>query len=404
MKAGRVFFLDPSLGPASGHHNIVAANYRVLLGGRESVFVGHRGSTVERAVFVHKLEQAFRISRYARAWVGHPLLARALHLAARLRPAAKRRSLPRAPKAAIADGLSVEAYARLFSGLRAGAAIDALDCRPGDDLVVLGVDPAVITAMHQRRGHFASIGVRLHLVFMYPEEDFVGPRTDPAYWTIVRDCAAAGAKLYAELDLHAAAIAARTGASVTTQTTPVRLSQLPPPPEGPFTVAVLGAGRWDKAFDALPAIVAASAPALAFRIQRPVPGVGLERYTRQLAAEPNVTVLPHDLSSARFEAELARAHVFLLAYDQKRYALRNSGVLVDALVGGRPFVCTEGTALARGIIDGNGIAAEGVSGIAMALSNAMETYPDLIAAAQRVSVRMGEQIRDGSLLRALRGE
>jgi glycosyltransferase involved in cell wall biosynthesis len=402
-------FLDPSLGAAPGHHSTVARNYRRLLAGRrETLFCGNVSGQSDCSVFSYRLEDAFRTSRHQAAWAANPVFAHAARtIANRFR---RNRRMLVGPSAANAKPLTEEAYARLFRTFGAGRSLvqvwSRLAVGHGDDVVSLGVDPAMLCALAAAKPLLANAaGPRLHLVFMYPEEDFAVGAAEAPYWAIARDVAQAAFGVYTELDLHADALAGALGRKVDTQILPARLE----PPQGcscteGFTVAVLGAGRWDKGFDALPAIAAATAERagdIVFRIQGPAAGAGLEKAASMLAEMNNVTVLAPDLSEADYEAELARCHAALLAYDQRRYRRRNSAFLVDAQVAGRPIICTRGAALERAIAYGNGLSAETPQEFAAALVAMKAGYGEFLSAAQSRSRDFIAELRNGPLLRAL---
>lgn len=404
MGAGRVFFLDPSLGAASGHHDVVAANYRrLLVGVRDVAFVGHVGGGAEHALFRHRLEDAFRVSRYGAAWVGQRPLARALRWMA---PA--RRALPSSDTARRAGTpLGDAQYRALFDGLRAGAALDRLWAQAAptinDDIVCIGVDPAVLAALASRRALFDA-GPRLHVLFMYPEEDFVAAPVESAYWRLAREVVDIAVDVYAELAAHADALGAALGRTVAVQMTPARLTPLAPSQASDFVVAVLGAGRWDKGFDALPAIAAATHardPAVRFHIQAPTRDAGLGAPLRDLRTMANVKLLPALLSDADYEHVLRDAGVVLLAYDKQRYRARGSGVLVDALIGGRPIIATEGTALARAAAGAASLTGVDAPSFASAIVEMRTHHPRFLAAAQSASAAYRAQLRSGPLLGAL---
>lgn len=402
MSRGRIFLLDPSLGATPGHHDVVARNYRALLAdsGREVITVGHKNGSGDRPLFSYRVEDAFRVSRTARAWSGNA------HLMSLLR--ALRRGLAGRAGASLAPAagpaLSNDEFARLFRGLRAGAVLDALAPRDGDDVVVLNADPAMLAALLERGNQFSkSDGPRLHLVFMYPEDDFVPPRVSAAYWALAAACAKMAAGVYAELQSHASRLAEHLGVPVASQMTPVRLSPLPAPPAGPFTVAVLGAGRVDKGYAALGDIAAAlavAAPHIRLRIQRSAHGLAAAA-ERAWSKSDNITLLPATLSAADYEAELTAAHALLLPYDRTAYLHRGSGVLNDALVGGRPFVCTKGTALEAAITRENGLAAATASEFAAALVHMAEHYQEFLTGASRAAIEAVAAVGNGPLVRAL---
>lgn len=402
-EAGRVILLDPSLGAASGHHSVVVGHYRKLLKPRTIIAAGHRGGQMEMPVFRHRLEDAFRLCRYAAPWMAHSWLVSAVRIWKRRFHVRRDAALP---AAAMATPLDEGAFASLFAGLRVGEALDVLwrkvGPRAGDSIVSLGTDPAMVAALYQRRALFAGANSpNLHLLFMYPEADFLSPTTERAYWSLARALSDAATGVHAELAAHAALLGAALQRDVGLQLTPVRLELLPPPPSGVFTLATLGAGRADKGYDALPGIAAAmqvASPEIALRIQLPEPGSGLEASTRALRELPNVTLLPPTLSDAAYEAELTRAHALLLPYDKARYAVRGSGILIDALIGGRPILCTAGTALEASILGGNGLAAAGAEAFVRAAVALRTDYSRFLAAARRDA---GRSIPRGSLIQAI---
>ena len=399
--SGRVFFLDPALGASHGHHAVVAGNYRRLLASKREVrFVGHRGGESEHPLFRHRLEDAFRVSRYGVAWIGDRRLARAAQWIAGMRR--QGRGLPAAEGAGRAGAeLSDARYRALFSGLGVGAALDRLQAHlnADDDVVCLGVDPAMLAALAPRR-----LPARLHLLFMYPDEEFLGPATRAAYWRLAGEVSASAAGVYAELEAHADVLRIKLQSDVAVQSTPVRIAQLAPRQSEDFTVAVLGAGRWDKAFDLLPAIVNATHAldaGIRFIIQAPAPNAGLDAPLNALRAMAGVMLLPSVLSDEAYEATLRDSALVLLAYDKERYRARGSGVLMDALIGGRPIVATEGTALASAIASGAGGAGRDPESFAAAIAGLRANYSTHLAAAAAEAARRLDVLRNGPLLRAL---
>ncbi|MCR6644444.1 MAG: hypothetical protein NVV62_07965 [Terricaulis sp.] len=222
------------------------------------------------------------------------------------------------------------------------------------------------------------MSARLHLLFMYPEEDFLGPASEEAYWRLAGEVSAAAAGIYTELALHAEALSGKLQRAVAAQTTPVRIAPLRPRANDAFTIAVLGAGRWDKAFDRLPAIVAATHardPSVRFVIQAPAAAAGLGAPRDALGAMAGVALLPPSLDDAAYEEALRDCAAVLLAYDKQRYRTRGSGVLVDALIGGRPIIATADTALAREMAQGAGLTGEDPESFAAAITAMRADYP-----------------------------
>ncbi len=415
-EGGELLYLDPSLGRAGGHHKPLARGFADLLGGgiafagaRGGVFSGIPARATFSPLFDYRLEDAFRVSRYGAAWAGRGVLADAARgLSLLWRGAA--RALPRMPQAG--GAMDVAAFKHLFGSLRAGSALRSVLPKqdPWRAVICIGGDPAMVSALHGERDFFAAPGApRLHLVLMYPEHEFLNARTEAPYFQLIRDMTQWSRPpiLYTELDEHAGDLQRRLGAPVLKQVLPyrVRAPRAPAAAQGGFVVAVLGAGRADKAFDMLPAIVAATRvldPAVQFRIQRPGARARLGRYVNQLEREQSVALLPAVLDDDAYEAELARAHIVLLAYDPQRYARRGSGVLIDALVAGRPVVCVADTALAGALGHGNGLAAEGAEGLARALAEARGRHADLLAGADRARAATVKAMAEGPLVSALK--
>jgi hypothetical protein len=71
-----------------------------------------------------------------------------------------------------------------------------------------------------------------------------------------------------------------------------------------------------------------------------------ERYSRSLAASPNVELLASRLSQTAVDAIYAECDVLLLPYDRGTYYLRGSAVFQEGIATGRPVICAAGTAIA----------------------------------------------------------
>lgn len=412
---GRVFLLDPSLGAEHGHHQTVAANYATLIArrGGQAVFVGNRrasgGAGLPRfaGLFPYRVADAFRLAYYVQPWMAHG----ALVAAARMLPRPRAR-FP-APPASDAVAAPVNPHA-LFRPLGAGRALDALAQRfaPGarDHVVLLNADPALLLALHERAGRWcAPDAARLHIVFVYSEREGVSVRLHDGLTQAYRDLLATPRppRLYAESPALADWLGQTLAAPVAPILSPVRLHAPPPAPAGAeLTVAVLGAARADKGFALLPDIVARASAArsrLAFRIQRPdKSAVGLGPALDALTRQPGVTLLPPHLTPAAYDAEIARARIVLLPYDRHVFALRWSGVLIETLVAGLPFVCTAGSALERAIANENGVAAapdaQAYAAALIAMAADIEHYA---ARARALAPRRLDEITDSALLAAL---
>lgn len=126
----------------------------------------------------------------------------------------------------------------------------------------------------------------------------------------------------------------------------------PPPAGGPFTIVFLGEARPEKGALDLPeiavALLAGGAPG-GVRVviqQGAVFGGGddaLADAFARLAATSGVEIVTGAVSDADYRALIARAHAVLLPYRAESYALRGSGVMVEALAAGRIVLASEGT-------------------------------------------------------------
>lgn len=122
-----------------------------------------------------------------------------------------------------------------------------------------------------------------------------------------------------------------------------------PSADAPFTIAFLGEARLDKGALELPEIAAALLAGGPVRVViQHVPPFGgfddaLADAFAQLAAMPGVELVAGAMSDAAYRALLARAHAVLLPYRTENYALRGSGVMIEALAAGRIILASEGT-------------------------------------------------------------
>lgn len=421
-KRRKVAFLDPSLRSAYDHHYVVAQNYASLLraSGRSVVFFGNSkldcaglkldGRTV--AIFQYEIEDAFRVSRYCQSLAGTAIgriVARTLQAVRKPRP------LPRSFNAAPAlMPVSPMPIAPLFSNHSVhrtlAKIIDDEALGPLDDIVVLNVDPAMLTAIDARIAHDEGTGPRWNLCFMYPERDFLSDSIARAYIdTITRLGANPNIRFYGELDAHITELSRLSGRHFEKCITPVRIQQGRGTmlcEKSPFRIAALGAGRSDKGYERLRPIAEAvlefglDSKRVKFRIQASTQ-YGLQRENKALAMMPNVTLLPGQLEPALYDHELRSCHAVLMPYDRQAYVTRGSGVIVDALLEGVPILISEGIALSSSVAAGNGLVASDPRTFACAISQLRNQYEQFARAALEEAEKLLRETTQSPLIKRL---
>jgi glycosyltransferase involved in cell wall biosynthesis len=115
-----------------------------------------------------------------------------------------------------------------------------------------------------------------------------------------------------------------------------------------------------------------------------------------------VHVIPTGTSNKEFVDQMRRCDVILLPYMREDYERRGSGIAIDAVAHGVPFVCTAGTAMCELLGSGNGLSADTNQEFAACLRLLAEHRDRFRAAAHEAAVRAREW-RSNSLLAALRG-
>jgi len=127
---------------------------------------------------------------------------------------------------------------------------------------------------------------------------------------------------------------------------PIPLTCVNVPPRPGAVFAYLGGRRRDKGFARLPrcvAAISAAERASRFLIQcyrHPDDDLDpeVERAAAQLAAMPQVTLIPTALSEPGFTALVQESAVILLPYDENIYRYGSSGIAALAVASGRPVI------------------------------------------------------------------
>jgi glycosyltransferase involved in cell wall biosynthesis len=234
----------------------------------------------------------------------------------------------------------------------------------------------------------------------------------------LRQAVAAGARIRLASDSARLAqrLARLAGLPVEVLPIPHLPEELPPPlptHDRPMHLVSLGNARDEKGFqEILQAIALLRAEphglaGLRFTLQANDPSPGLRPALEALARDlpPEVRLLPEALNPAAYHALLAEADLLLLPYWRETYEARTSGVLPEALAGGRPVICTAGTWMADELaLHGAGllVADHDAPGLARAMRAARADWPALAAGA--MAGRGACRARHGgeALIRALR--
>ena len=181
----------------------------------------------------------------------------------------------------------------------------------------------------------------------------------------------------------------------------------------PVAFALLGSPRPEKGTGRLVAIMEKLAADSAFRMQEVAFIVQLDDRTKnkRAIAQPIIATakrlgialeaVPTGISSAQYDALLARADCLLLPYTSTRYALSGSGVVFEALARGKPFICSAGLAFSD-YVHGGVIEAESDDAFAQAIKRFVADPQPFRAAAQQAAREYLEAQRLGPFLTRIR--
>jgi len=129
-------------------------------------------------------------------------------------------------------------------------------------------------------------------------------------------------------------------------------------PDRPVELGLLGGPRLEKGFAGIPDLCQSLEPELRSGRARlliqvaPAPPGGLieETISRllQLAEQiPGIQLIRQTMDESAYGAAWRQVSGVILPYSRDGYAARSSGILIEAISGGKPVVVTEGTLLAR---------------------------------------------------------
>lgn len=198
-------------------------------------------------------------------------------------------------------------------------------------------------------------GVRLVVLLRYQPAFYQGATARRAFRRF-ESLAARGADICmaTDSDRLSARIGRLTSLPVATLPIPHAPAGIPlpdPSAERPLTFVSLGNARGEKGFANILAAARriAAMPALGqelrFVLQANDPSEDVAGILREFRSRPttNVTLIDKALDHAGYEALLASADVVLAPYRRDIYEDRTSGVALEAIVTGRPLVCTRAT-------------------------------------------------------------
>lgn len=369
----RVVLVDPAFtSDRSGHHWRLNKGYADLIGADRCWFAVHKSLKRARGISTDRLIPAFSLSFYEAAEVR-----RLGRLGVAIQGVAYRDSAPiprqvraalqgalRRRRAASAEPASTEPVANLRALYRdeLGQLIDRMDLRPDEHMVFTSLDArmgrAVLDLIAERG---LSRLPALHLRLMYDETTPTAGALD--YGALVERLAATGQvgprlTLHCETEVHARDLADKLGLPVGTAPFPAAALPEPEPIQGrPLRVAFLGEARAEKGFEMLHSVLGAFsaqhgqlARAVSWRIHaggRTVEATAARDATRARPTPPGLDVRFRfgPVPPATYEQMRAEADVVLALQDPRVYAKRGSGVAQEAVAGGRPIICLEGSSV-----------------------------------------------------------
>jgi glycosyltransferase involved in cell wall biosynthesis len=421
----RVVLVDPAFGDArSGHHWRLNKGYGDLLGWERTWVAAARSLTDAPGIPQDRIIGAFGTSFYdagervRRGRLGRALQALAYRddtglprqartvIQAMLR---RRRSGP-----ATATPRRSAAQPSLYS-CELSALIDALSLGPDDHMAFTSLDAemgrAILDLIMSRRAEDLPA---LHLRLMYGDATETASPLD--YEGLIERLSATGLiggriTLHAEAPVQAATLARRTGGAV--GVAPFPAAPLPPPesPEGrPIVIAYLGEARAERGFDRLEGVMAAFAKRhaalldrVAWRIHaggRTIEAARARDRVRAARSGKGMDVAYRfgAIDPEAYERLRAEADIVLAPQDPAVYAERGSGVAQEAVAGGRPLVCLEGSSLAQ---EAGAVAtARSDEELADALASIVNDPPIWFDRARRGAAAFAERVAASSLVAA----
>ncbi len=150
------------------------------------------------------------------------------------------------------------------------------------------------------------------------------------------------------------------GLKASTLPIPMHVPTLNIQPATPYTFAILGPARSEKNTQMMPDLIrdfeqelrddkvvfVVQTTCIKGQIVEPIIDKTINELKRLVKELPNIRLIDHELSQEEFYTEIAQSSCLLIPYNKERYQNRSSGLLVQALLCGRPAIVPRETWMA----------------------------------------------------------
>ncbi|CAO3363669.1 glycosyltransferase [Azospirillum palustre] len=184
-------------------------------------------------------------------------------------------------------------------------------------------------------------------------------------------------------------------------------------PAGPLAIGYFGDARLEKGYHLLPSLLSrlwrtAIRPGKArflvqshFNAPGGEPGMLQARNQLLQFTAPQVELTAAPLPTADYYRRLQACDAVLIPYDPDSYAERSSGILVEALVAGKPVIVPEGSWMAGQVSAEHAAVYRHPDGLFEAVQGMIDRHPDYAAAAGRLRSHWRERTDPRGYVRAL---
>lgn len=181
----------------------------------------------------------------------------------------------------------------------------------------------------------------------------------------------------------------------------------------PLTIGYFGDARPEKGFSLLPPMLSRLWPTAIrsgkarflvqshFNTPGGEPGMLQARNQLLQFAAPQVELTMAPLATADYYRRLQACDAILIPYDPDGYAERSSGILVEALVAGKPVIVPQGSWMAGQVSAEHAAIYRHPDGLFEAVQGVIDRYPDYAAAARRLRSHWRERTDPRAYVRAL---
>ena len=184
-------------------------------------------------------------------------------------------------------------------------------------------------------------------------------------------------------------------------------------PDDAVIFGFLGGSRDDKGFERLLPIIRAVCANPLFdkrRVRFIVQLDGATEFAKKLIGELTAGVSNLDVdvrfhegtaSAEQYAALLRQIHCLLLPYHTRQYGLSGSGILYEALLDGKPFICSSGLSFSEYARAGNAIEAEDDSAFAEAILRIVNNLAPFVEAAESYAQEYHASLQHNVLVQRL---